>query len=444
MAVVLAAACWYAGTAGAQDETRARDAYFGVGTLIERTDNVVRAETDEVYDTIYGVIADFGWDYESRRLSSSLQGNIAYYDYSSDLYETEVAGSVVGTFAVELIPDRITWLIEDTFGQARVDELEPVTDLNRQNANVFATGPRFNLPFGPLNLLTIEGTYTKTDYETSASDNESQLVRLTLSRQIRPRQTVSLNASVQDIDYAEDALYVDYEEREYYVGWAARGARTRLTTEVGYSTIERPGQGDEGESDGSLVRIELGRDVASNSELALRFRKETWSSSEAFRYSRRVGGGDWQMDPTLITAEPFRVEYAGGSYTVDGGRLEMTFDVATQKERYETSVEQNRDAEWVGLWLVSNFGASWSAGIFGEYGREKFVERDGARFDLLGVGITAGVNLTNTVRMDVMIARDERDASFANGSYTENFATLAFRYWLGERQPTRLVTPRGR
>jgi hypothetical protein len=433
----------FAALAQQEGDGETRQAYLGAGAIVERTDNVTRSAVDELSDTVVGAVTDFGWSQDSERLAAELQGNLAYYDYTSDVYDTEVVGSALGRFDIQISPDRFSWMLEDAFGQARVDELAPVTPDNRQNVNVFSTGPRFNFRLGARNNASLEANYSDTNYGVSAEDNDSTILRLSLGRQVGRRVTLSLNGTTESVDYTDQALFPDYDEDEFFIGAQVTGARTSLSADVGRSTVRGFG-GEDNESDGDLVRLEIEREIAATGSLALRVRKETSSSSNAFRLSRQLLGASAPIELTVIAADPFDLEYTALSYTVENPRIALAFDIGAQEERYAFSLDQNRDAEWFALSFASRLGATWTTGVFAQLGRETYVDRTDARFDRRGSGVILGINFTDSLRLDVTIARDERDATFATGGYAENYVTLVIAHWMGGREPPRITSPRSR
>ncbi len=132
----------------------ARTFTYGVDAGIGESDNVNLAPTDKVSQTIAITDLDFAYQQQSRRLDVEALGNFSYLDYLQNAYGSQFIGQFNGLGRFALIPGRLTWELQDTFGQAQIDPFAAVTPTNQEHVNYLSTGPDLNLRWGPRGLWT--------------------------------------------------------------------------------------------------------------------------------------------------------------------------------------------------------------------------------------------------------------------------------------------------
>ncbi len=114
---------------------------YGVDAGIGESDNVTLAPTDKVSQTIATTDVDFALKEQSRRFDVDAKGDFSYLDYLQNAYDSQVIGRFDGLGQAALIPDRLTWVLQDDFGQAALDPYTPMTPTNLENVNYVSTGP---------------------------------------------------------------------------------------------------------------------------------------------------------------------------------------------------------------------------------------------------------------------------------------------------------------
>jgi uncharacterized protein (PEP-CTERM system associated) len=129
------------------------------------TDNATLAHSGGPSDTVTSVGGAVAWEIKSRRLEAALNGAGGFLHYLNDTYDNNFLGRATGNAVLQLVPERISWTVTDTYGQIATDPFAPDTPQNRQNVNVFSAGPDFNLRLGSQTRLQIEGRYGDTRYQ---------------------------------------------------------------------------------------------------------------------------------------------------------------------------------------------------------------------------------------------------------------------------------------
>ncbi|HMH88089.1 MAG TPA: hypothetical protein VK523_05580, partial [Steroidobacteraceae bacterium] len=156
---------------GLASPTRAATVDYGVDVGIGETDNVNLTPTDKVNQTMAVTDIDFAIKQQSRRLDLNAKGDFSYLDYLQNAYGAQLVGRFDGQAQLALIPERLTWTFQDSFGQAQIDPFTAVTPTNQEHVNYASTGPNLFLRLGPLGFIDVTARYARTDYETSPFDS---------------------------------------------------------------------------------------------------------------------------------------------------------------------------------------------------------------------------------------------------------------------------------
>jgi len=112
---------------------QSRDSSYYIGGAAEFTDNIGREASNEASGYVMGVIAGFNLARESGRLAGSLEGELAYFDYSDSRYPADVFGTAFGRLNAALVRDRLSWTFEDAYAQTLLSTIQIETPNNRES-----------------------------------------------------------------------------------------------------------------------------------------------------------------------------------------------------------------------------------------------------------------------------------------------------------------------
>ena len=143
-----------AGTVQAADDS----SVFTLGLGAEYSDNISRVATDQESDTI--VTASLASDLRrtTTRFDLGFTSDLAYDYYTGDTYEAELRGNALLDFEGQIVRNRLSWYVEDSFGQLQLAAAQPDTPANRENINVLTTGPRYTQPIGSRSRFILTGS----------------------------------------------------------------------------------------------------------------------------------------------------------------------------------------------------------------------------------------------------------------------------------------------
>ena len=323
----------------------AADLDWGVETAIGHTNNATRVSSNEVSDTIGSLGGHIDLKREGSRIDGRLRGVGSFRDYFDNTYSDDFLGSGVAELRIGLIGESITWSVDDTFGQVLSDVFEPSTPENRENVNIFSTGPDIRMHLGRSTEMVISGRYQESNYQNSNSvDSQSVSGDISLVRHTSPTVAWSLNASTSHIDF-NGAGNPGYDQQEVFARLESRGANQTLTADLGISFLDGGDQTDQT----ALVRINWTRQLSPSWALDLGALSEFANADDQFVYG--VGGGT-ELGGTQD------VELSGQAMRNDSATLVLRFvrprtrlrifgDIG--KETYPDTVGQNRSRWSLGL-----------------------------------------------------------------------------------------------
>lgn len=398
---------------------------WSVDTGVGHTDNARLTPTNTESDTLPWVGGMIEFEREGRRLRASLAGQGSYVHYMDDTFDDDFVGSAAGFLELGIVPETFLWTIEDHFGQASVDQFEPVTPENRQNINTFTTGPDFIARLGSQSQLRLAARFSDTTYERSDEiDTQTLTGSISFVRNLSPNTSWAIVAAAQRIDY--DAPGVEtYEQPSLYVSWQSRGARQALAVDLGANRVE--GFGDSHTK--PLLRLNWSRRIAPSWTLDANAAAEYRNTSEQFIGRRRLGVSPAATTDLGISAAPAETYEGGLALTFE--RLRTRFSVGGGYSQLNYVVDTGLDEDsWFGFTQLSRRFTPRLQGFL-TYRIEKKDFEDVGQDDTdqtaeLGLDWRAGKSLFLTLGYNYS---DSDSSSFTN-TYTSNvvYLTVSYRY----------------
>lgn len=368
------------------------DLDWSLESTVGHTDNATRVENNEISDTIGTVGGHIELTRQGSRVDGRLRGAGSFRDYFDNTYSDEFLGSGVAELRVGLIGDSVTWSVDDTFGQALSDVFEPSTPDNRENVNIFSTGPDIRLHLGPSTEVVIRGRYQDSSYQHSDSvDNQRITGDIALVRRTSPSVAWSLNASNSNVDFS-GAGNPGYDQQEVFARLESRGANQTLTADLGMGFLDGGDQTDQT----ALIRLNWMRKLSSSWSLALEASSEFENADDQFAYG--VSGGTDPGDTGL-----------GGTQDVLLSGQAMRNDTAAMSLRFMRPRTRLR--------------------LYGDVGNETYPDTVGLDRDRWSLGAEATRRLTAHLEATVAIDHEDRSFDASQGSdKTDRYsARLAWR-----------------
>lgn len=392
---------------------------YGLSLGVGHSDNIERTDINEVDEAFAIAGFDLTWLERTRRLDADVTVNVAYFDYLDNTYEGELVGGANGLVTVGIVPERFTWVFEDTLGQIQTNPFQPSTPETRENINYFTTGPDLTLRFGARTFTRLYGRHSRIDYEESALDAQRNGGGIALARRLGGRNQIALNAMAEKVEF-DDVLAEDFERQQAYLSLQVEASRTDIRTQLGYTWLDL----EDRRTGGALINIFLSRRLTPSSSIELEFGSRYSDAGEAMRADavRISGGGD-----ITATADPFESRTATLNWHFSQNRTSLSVGAGIGEEEYEEQVQLNRTYRSYNIHLSRRLSPAIEAGLRAGRTEEKF---ETAQFRTNESMVAADLTwwIGRTVSVGITLDHITREATGNVGEFDENRAFLILSY----------------
>lgn len=149
-----------------------------------------------------------------------------------DSYKDEIRARLDGDWIAELLPDRVRWVTKDSYGQLAGRSYRQIQAGNREDVNVFSSGPQVDIKLGAQTSVGAALRYLNTDYSRTALDNHGYSAALAGYWHVSARHDLSLHAEQEKTTFASSSNPSD-SVRNLFVRWDGGNEATRLAAQIG-------------------------------------------------------------------------------------------------------------------------------------------------------------------------------------------------------------------
>jgi hypothetical protein len=311
--------------------TRAESFTYGADVGVGESDNVTLVQTDKVNQTIAIADLDFDLKDQTRRFDVDAKGNFSYLDYLQGAYSNQLVGRFDGRGDVSLIPERVIWVLTESFGQAQIDPFLAEVPTNLQNINYVATGPDASFKLGPTVFLDLSARYAKTTYQTDPFDSNTVLGNAALGRALSAQSSISINGSFERVLFDNTEVNTNYNRSSVYAHYEVQGARTDLTANLGATKVD---QGSESFT-GPNAKLQLKRRLSSVSTLTFTVGRDITDGSTAFANLQSGAIGGIVTSPAVQSQSNYTVTYGSVGWEYALNRTTFGVSGTWEKDSYE-------------------------------------------------------------------------------------------------------------
>jgi hypothetical protein len=311
--------------------TRTESFTYGADVGIGESDNVTLVQTDKVSQTIAIADLDFDLKDQTRRFDVDAKGNFSDFDYLQNAYSNQFIGRFDGKADVSLIPERVIWVLTESFGQAQIDPFVAVVPTNLQNINYVATGPDASFKLGPTVFLDLSARYAKATYETDPFDSNTLLGSAALGRALSAQSSISINGSFERVQFDNTELNTNYNRSSVYAHYEVQGARTDLTANLGATKVD---QGSESFT-GPNAKLQLMRKLSSVSTLNLTIGRDITDGSTAFANLQSGAIGGIVTGPAVVSQNNYTVTYGSIGWEYARNRTTIGLSGTWERDSYD-------------------------------------------------------------------------------------------------------------
>lgn len=303
---------------------------YGVDVGVAESDNVTLVPTNKVSQTMAVADVDFDVKQQSRLLDVDAKGDFSYLDYLQNAYGNQLIGRFDGTAHVALIPERLTWVVQDDFGQTGLDPYTPTTPANLENVNYVSTGPDLSLRFGGTSFVNMSARVANVQYQTSPFNSNRLLGSLAWGLQLSARSSVSLNGDTERVMFENTALNSDFDRTRGFVRYTLQGARTELTTDLGATTVDQSGAS----TTEPLAKIQLVRKLSAAAKLTASLGRELTDASTSFSGLQSGAIGIVGVAPAAVTSASYTSSYASAGWQYQRSRTTIGLSARWERDIY--------------------------------------------------------------------------------------------------------------
>jgi hypothetical protein len=412
---------------------RAESLTYGADVGIGESDNVTLVETNKVSQTIAVTDLDFDFKDQTRRFDVDAKGAFSYLDYLQNVYSNQLIGRFDGNASVALIPERVSWVLVESFGQSQIDPFAAVVPTNLQNVNYVATGPDAVFRFGPRVFLDLSARYAKTTYQTQPFDSDAALGSAALGLALSAQSSISINGSFERMLFDNTEVNTDFDRSSAFARYEVHGARTDLTANLGVTKVD---QGSESFT-GPDATLKLSRQLSSVSKLTFTVGRDITDASNAFATLQSGAIGGIVTAPAALSLNNYTATY--GSVDWEYARNRTTFGVSGtwEKDSYDGQPLQDLTRGSAEFRVERKLSSLFTAQLLGRVFRTEYTNTDYSETDgLVGAALTfrEGRGLEIKLRYDhssrtvsgVGVVSGVGAVPGANTGYSENRVFLTF------------------
>lgn len=417
-------------TFGARADAQSNEGLrFGMDAGLIHSDNANRVSSNERSGEIGQLGVQFGYQERTRRIDTSVSGNLAYQHYFDGTFDNDVVGRADGLLAVQILPERLRWLFEDNFGQVTSDPFEAPTPTNRENINYFTTGPELLMHLGGANSLLLSGHYSDASYEVTNLDSQRYGGAVALQRALSGASDLSLNLTGESVSFDDTTMNTDYDRYQAFLRYELRGARTKVALDGGATRIDRANES----SNGLLARLTFTRMLSNASSLWFHAGSQLSDSGDLFRSDQDRQGGTPNSPSVIGSSDVFKSRFVGAGWSFTRNRTSLGVSGEFSTERYERSSNLDRNLTTVGARVERQISRLTQLRVYANWEREKFsniVFTD----DELQAGISIERKLSRLFGLRLQYDYFDRDSSNGTSKYQENRVGL-FLTWSPVARP---------
>ena len=391
----------------------------GVGV----SDNIARTPQNEIDETIRTVGFDFGVTEQTNSLDLDIRSNFDFVEYADDTFDSELVGGLNGAATITLVDERLRWVIEDTFGQSLFDPFQPARPDNRENVNIFTTGPTLSLMPASRNPIILDVRYSRMDFEIRPNDNDRLSGALSIGREVSRESTLSLNLNATRIEYDNGGLTPPVEQYDAYLRFETTGNRSTLGIDLGYNEVEFAGSF----GDGIIARADYTREASANGIFSVSGGSQYSEQGNIFGFIRDATQDLTDTSDITGSPAPFQNNFFVLSYALDQERYSIVTSVDWNQEDYEDGQGIDRDIFRGNLIFRREVTRTVFAGASLAFNRREFKDLE-RRDDDLTLGLDIGYQFTAGFDVSIEFQHFQRNSTTPGADFTENRAFLRFSY----------------
>lgn len=220
-----------------QGTVYALDLEYGMATSLSRHDNINLVNDPQQDEWVRSLRLDFSLEENSASVIANINASVEYLDYKYDQLEDAQTSRLRASTLFIVQPEAFEWHLSDVLTQSVINPLESGTPENRQDVNVFSSGPNLHWRLTSRSHIDLEARYQNTDYEDNISDNTREKISLRWNHDVNSALNFALNYEIMDVVFDNDSLY-EITRKDAFASLSYRSGRNQYYAEAGATNIQ--------------------------------------------------------------------------------------------------------------------------------------------------------------------------------------------------------------
>jgi len=216
----------------------AADLRYNVGASVAHYDNINHDPSPISDESSYSIYGGVELSEENASFSSTLISQLRATQYTNDIEGDENNFKLSTENLWRINPGQLEWYIGDTFTQTAIDSLVSDTPSNRQNVNLFSTGPNYIVRVNSTNNLRFEGRLENFTYEEN-DDSNRLFLAARWNYELNSATRLTLNDEATTVKFKGDST--DYNRNDIYLGIDYVRGLNMFNAEYGVARIDNDG-----------------------------------------------------------------------------------------------------------------------------------------------------------------------------------------------------------
>ncbi len=391
-----------------------------VGSGVIHSDNLERAENGDsaslAATDVTGQIIGIGDNYDL-----DVEAAVIWREYFDSAYESDVLPQFRGEANWAPVPERFVWTARNNFGQVALSPGDILQPVDRQDINVFSTGPAVTFPLGQRTNLQLAGLFSDIYYENDESDYNRLGGSVMLEREISVNQAAYIRGFTNRTEF-KDEQFDSYDITGIVLGYEGLGARTEISAEAGVEELHNDGDAEQG----LRLAVDLDRNLGERSSASLRLRSQYSDSADVFSVGQDLQPILGGVTNVQVSGDPIQFDLALVTLNWDGARTSTGLFASWSNEDPDSTALVDREIYGGGARIGRRLTDSVRIGAMASYYTEVWTGPVEQTQDDLSLSLDLHFQLSPKISLLAYLERYSRSGS--PNAYDENRFMVLIRY----------------
>lgn len=210
---------------------------YGLDASMTRIDNINLTLTPSKEEWVTSLTGNLSLVENSSELIANINASLSHKLYDSSTHLNKSIANLSANARWIIKPKQLDWFISDLYTQSLINPLGVDIQSNRQDTNVFSTGPNYYWRINSINNVNLEARLGKVNSENKVGDNTLLSTATRWVYKVNSRLNTSINSESIAIDYNDNTIGA-HTRRNLYAKVDYKKARNTYTAEAGTTSID--------------------------------------------------------------------------------------------------------------------------------------------------------------------------------------------------------------